>query len=441
MSAHKIAIIGGGSAYVPGILHSLAESGEGFAGGEIALMDIDASRLPMMQAIGERMAAAAPSTLTVTQTTSLDQALDGATFVLTNFRPGGLEGLRLDETIPLRYGVLGQETTGPGGVSFALRSIPQVLDLCRAIERRCPDAWLINYTNPANFVADAIHRQSSVRAVTLCDGGGNGQRYTMPELLGVPRDAVRVRAAGINHHTWILELRIGDSDGYPILADVASALPEPHDRRSRFRSFGAWMLARYGVWPANESYLFPYFEYEQALADYRDGHSLHQLFMNDLPVHWARFAAMADGSESLTLDASKHHTDVGHGDIAVQVMLAIATNTPREFHVNMPNSGAISNLPLGTIVETPAIVDGSGIRPLCMGELPPAAIGLARELVAWQQLSVDAALSGDRDLVVQALLAHPWVNSTATAERLTDDLLAAHAAFLPQFADTGRTHA
>src|SRR5690348_11304069 len=158
MSAHKIAIIGGGSAYVPGILHSLAQSGEGFAGGEIALMDIDASKLPMMQAIGERMVAAARTPLTVTQTTSLAEALDGATFVLTNFRPGGLEGLRLDETIPLRYGVLGQETTGPGGVSFALRSIPQVLDLCQAIERRSPDAWLINYTNPANFVADAIHR-------------------------------------------------------------------------------------------------------------------------------------------------------------------------------------------------------------------------------------------------------------------------------------------
>jgi 6-phospho-beta-glucosidase len=436
MPAEKIAIIGGGSAYVPGVLYSLATSGEALAGSQIALMDIDPARLPMMTRIGQRMATEAGAALTITQTTDLRNALDGATFVLTNFRPGGLDGLRLDEAIPDRYGVLGQETTGPGGTAFALRSVPQVLELCRQMEAICPDAWLINYTNPANFVADAIRRQSQIRFVALCDGGGNGLRYAMPELLGVPREEVRVRAAGLNHHTWVLELQVAGEDGYPLLREMAGRadFASGDDRRSRLRAFAAWMLDRYGVWPGNESYLYPYYHYEEALAEFHAGRSLYQLFMTDLPQHWPHFAAMADGSAPIHLDTSKHHTDVGHGDIAVQVMLAIASNTTREFHVNAPNDGAITNLPMGAIVEAPALVDASGVRFLGMGELPAGVIGLARALLAWQELSVDAALSGERDLVVQALLAHPWLHNADVAERLCDDLLAAHAASLPQFA-------
>src|SRR5262249_20713650 len=163
--------------------------------------------------------------------------------------------------------------------------------------------------------------------------------------------------------------------------------------------------------------------------DHHAGHSLYQLFSHDLPVHWERFEGMANGSAPVELDGSMHHTNVGHGDIAVQVMVAIATNTLQEFHVNTPNTGAITNFPTGAINEVPALVDGSGIRRLCMGEIPGGMAGLARELLAWQELSVDAALSGDRNLVVQAILAHPWIDSVAIAERLTDELLAAHAPF------------
>ena len=138
MAAEKIAIIGGGSPYVPGILFSLANAGDALPGSEIALMDIDPARLPMMTAIGQRMVADAGSDLRITDTTDLSEALDDATFVLTNFRPGGLEGLRLDEAIPDRYGVLGQETTGPGGTSFALRSIPRCSTSARRWKRPAP---------------------------------------------------------------------------------------------------------------------------------------------------------------------------------------------------------------------------------------------------------------------------------------------------------------
>lgn len=434
MSAQKIAIIGGGSPYVPGILFSLANTQDALLGSEIALMDIDPARLPMMTAIGQRMVAEAGSDLRVTATTDLTEALADATFVLTNFRPGGLEGLRLDEAIPDRYGVLGQETTGPGGTSFALRSIPQVLALCDAMEATCPDAWLINYTNPANFVEDAIRRRSVIKSITLCDGGGNGLRYELPDELGVSQEDLLVRAAGINHHTWLMELRVAGEDGYPLLHELGQRpVADGDERNARLRAFCGWMLERYGVWPANASYIYPYFNYDEALAEFRGGRSLYQLFMHDLPQHWPRFAAMAEGLTPIALDGAMHHTNVGHGDIAVQVMLAIATDTRQEFHVNTANQGAIANLPPEAIVEVPALIDGSGVRPLSMGDLPENVVGFMHGLLAWQERSVDAALTGDRNLVVQALMSHPWVRSTTVADRLCDELLAAHSAFLPQF--------
>jgi len=436
MAQQRIVIIGGGSAYVPGIVWSLAHSGEVLSESEIVLMDIDPSRLPIMSNLACRMANEAGTNQAISSTTDLTQALEGATFVLTNFRPGGLEGLRLDEQIPDRYGILGQETTGPGGTFFALRSVPQAIQLCRAVEEICPDAWVVNYVNPTNFVADAMRRETRVKCVAICDGGGNGLYYSLPKLLGVDQEAVRIRAAGLNHHSFLMELHVDGEDWYPQLLGhlrrfLASEGVTP-GKRPRM-DFARWMLERYGVYPANSYYLYPYFNYEQALAAFRGGNSLYNTFARDLPEHWANFEAMAKGDIPIYMDPHKHHTDVGHGDIAVKIITAIAANEPREFHVNIPNEGCITNLPQGAMVEVPALVDATGIKPMCMGTLPRAIAALLESLVAWEELTVDAALSGDRNLVIQALIAHPWVASAQVAEQMCDEMMTAHAAYLPQF--------
>jgi len=396
-------------------------------------MDIDPSRLPVMAGLGHRMVEEAETDLVITSTTDLTQALRGASFVLTNFRSGGLEGLRLDEVIPNKYGVLGQETTGPGGTFFALRSIPQVLYLCKRMEGVCPEAWMINYVNPTNFVADAVRRESKIKCIAICDGGGNALQHSLPELVGVNQEEVRARAGGINHHSWLMGLCIRGKDGYPLLRKHLQSRVKERGRRQRYREFGKWMLEKYGVWPANPGYIYPYFNYDDALADYCAGHSLYNMFMTDLPEHWTNFEAMATGETPIYMDPSKHHTDVGHGDLAVQMILAIAGNESKEFHVNVPNEGAITNLPEGAIVEVPALIDASGVEPLCVGALPKGVLGLIQSLIVWQELTVDAALSGDENLVLQALLAHPWVFSVREAEGMCDELLLAHAAHLPQF--------
>jgi len=303
------------------------------------------------------------------------------------------------------------------------------------MEDVCADAWMINYVNPTNFVADAVRRESKIKSISICDGGGNGLRYALPELLGAKQEEVRVRAAGINHHTWLMELRIRDEDGYPILQKhLRQSEVKEEDPSQKYHEFTMWVLEKYGVLPANAGYLYPYFNHDDALADYRaGGHSIYRMFMADLPAHWPNFERMAKGEIPIYMDRSKHHTDVGHGDLAVQIIRAIATNETKEFHVNVPNEGSVTNLPRGAIVEVPALVDASGVRPLCIGHLPKGVLGLTQSLIAWQELSVDAALSGDRNLVIQALLAHPWVVSMKHAEAMADEMLAAHAAYLPQF--------
>jgi len=425
----KIAIIGGGSAYVPGILHSFIGAGGPLRGSEIALMDIAGANMAIVAKLGKRMIAEAGADLTLTSTTELEEALSGADFVLSNFRAGGFDATRQDYVIPDKYDLVGQETTGPGGTFFALRSIPQMLELCAAMERHCPDAWLINYVNPTNFVADAIRRRSPVKCIAVCDGGGNHLAIDFSEILKVPKEAIHVVAPGVNHHTWVTTVTADGRDAYPAIREYYA--------ENRKDDFATWAMERLGVFPATAGYLYQYYDYPLALAHARQENSIFNWFMRELSEQWAGFQAMADGTMPVALDETRHHTSTAHGDIAVSLIVCICTNRAGEFHVNAPNSGAISNLPAEAIVEAPALVDAGGVRPLCAGDVPKSVLGLTHALLNWQELTVDAALAGERSFVVRALMAHPWLQSRSVAEALCDEMLAAHAAFLPQFHSGG----
>ena len=440
MAEEKISIIGGGSAYVPGIMYSFARLGGDIPGSEICLMDIDPSRLPVMQKLSEAMVKEAGVELRVTDTTDLKESLEGTTFVLTNFRPGGLECLRLDEEIPAKYGILGQETTGPGGTFFALRSVPQVLKLCEAMEEVCPDAWLINYTNPTNFIADAVNRRSRVKCLSICTGGGNGLYYGLTRAFGMKLGEVRPTCGGTNHPAnWLIGLQVKGEDGLPLLQKsteerLKKAEAEILFQERKYVEFRMKIWDTYGVYPANAGYLYPYFHHDEVLARYTAGGSLYSRFMKDLPTQWKNFEAMAKGEKPVYLDPKMHHTSVGHGDIATHLIISIATNRQREFHVNIPNEGSITNISQGSIVEVPALVDSSGARPICLGGLPRGVQGLTQGIINWEELTVDAALSGDRELVLQALMAHPrWPLTLDSAEKLCDEMLRAQAKYLPQF--------
>lgn len=430
MPSEKIVILGGGGPYTPAIVQSIAQSGEALSGSEICLQDVDPSYLGLMTKLGERMADEAKTTLRFTSTVDTKKALDGATFVITNFRVGGVEALRFDEEIPRKYGVYGQETSGPGGTFMAQCSIPAVLDYCHAIEEMCPDAWLINYTNPTNFIADAVRRETKIKCLGLCEGYVYGQ-HMVSDIMKVPANDVHVFTSGINHHTWIVDLHVQGKEAYPLLRRRgAEALEKDREKYSRAMSFALELLQICGFWPTLPNYWFPYYYYEEALSSHP--HPLYSHFKEVKGKFYKDLESMARGDGPVFLDTASPYVG-SHGDFAAKVIAAISTNSAEEYVVNVPNNGAITSLPQDAIVEVNAIVGKSGARPLCPGAMPKFTLAVMSPMIVWQELSVDAALTGDRDVLLQALIADPLMTSIEKAKKIRDELLEAHKAYLPQY--------
>src|SRR5919197_298236 len=197
----RIAIIGAGSGYMPGVIRGLLHRADDLAGAELACFDIHAGHLDIMTRLARAMFAARGARFTVTAHGELEGALDGADFVFTTFRPGGLPARHLDESIPLAYGVVGQETVGPGGFFMALRSVPVLLDIARILAEVAPDAWIVNYTNPTNIVTDAVTRYSDAKIIGLCDQWV-GDTETWAAQLGLPYDGLEIDWIGLNHCPW-----------------------------------------------------------------------------------------------------------------------------------------------------------------------------------------------------------------------------------------------
>lgn len=432
LPSEKIVVLGGGGPYTPAIMQSITQSAETLAGSEICLQDIDPSYLNMMTRLGERMADTTETEMKFTNTTDTDRALDGATFVITNFRIGGIEALKADEQIPRKYGEYGQETTGPGGTFMAQCTIPVVLDYCYSMEDLCPDAWLINYANPTNFVADAVRRKTKIKCLGLCEGYVYGQ-HMVSSIIEVPANDVHVYTSGINHHTWIVDVTAGGEEAYPLLHRCGSGMLEKEKSqvsKDRNLEFGLQLLQLCGYWPTLPMYWLPYYSYEEALA--RDPHPLYDLFEKVRDKFFKELESMARGDSPIRLDPRNCYVG-SHGDFAAKVIAAISTDAGEEYVVNVPNRGAVTNLPEGSIVEVNSIVDKRGARPLCLGPMPKFTLAVMQALVVWQELAVDAALTGDKNLLLQALIADPMISSMKSAEKICDELLEAHRALLPQY--------
>ncbi len=433
----KIAIIGGGSPYVPGILSAFSKSENILKNSQLVLMDINAQNLSIMESIGRRMIALeGASSLNIITTTDLKKAIEGADFVLNNFRPGGLACLAIDEAVPFKYGYYGQETSGPGGTFFALRAVPQVLDVARMVARRAPRAFLINYTNPTNFVADAVNRETNVRMISICDGAFD-LLGKVPQILGLNgKNQVRTRNIGINHHTWSMSLTVNGQDVYPkVLKRIREIKQGGKPFFNTFHKEITLDLALiYGHLPSPSFYFCPLFLHDELIQEYHHGgFSLLRMFRHDLKIHWKNFKLMARGKIPPILDGKHHHTGTGRGDLALSVMKAIVKNSGEEIHVNVPNQGYIQNIPNEVIVELPARITTHGAQPLRMGRYPESLLGLLQSLIRWQELTVDAALTGDRQKLLQALLAYPVVRDYDKARAMMEEMLGKERKFLPQF--------
>lgn len=445
MTDTVLVLIGAGSTvFTPGLLSDLARSP--LSGGlDVRLVDLDPDAAETMARVGRRIAADAGSAMRVSATTDRRDALPGAAFVVTTIAVGSADGWRADLDVPARHGVRQTvgDTVGPGGVLRALRHVPEVVAIARDVEELAPGAWLVNYSNPLTANVRAVHRETAVRAVGLCHGTMH-TRTALAAGLGVPTAELRAVFAGLNHLCWLLDIRSGPTDLYPRLRELAlrrggEGRQAPSDpREGLHQPVSADLLATFGRYPApGDRHVAEFFDdyLREPAADgglawgLQGGQDMTRHYIDDKSDLWDRLHAQARGEADLDVGGPRE------AERLVAIAEAILTGTAlEELAVNVPNRGAIRNLPDEAVVEVPAVVDGGGITPLAVGELPTGIAAVLASRAHQQEVTVEAALTGDPALAVEALVLDPLVPDSATARAILHDAARAQPETLGAFA-------
>ncbi len=407
---------------------SLINQGENFAGSEIVLIDLDAERLALVQTISTRMARCRGLDLTISTTTDRRAGLTDCDAVMTSYRPGGFEARYLDESIPLKYGMIGQETQGAGGFFMALRSIAIMQGIVADLERVGPRAFIVNYTNPVNIVAQAVTTNTGLPCIALCEG----PLYSPAELakgIGLDPALLDVRSIGLNHASWSVRHTYDGQDLMPILQDAWSRIEDVSTLTPRVRRMLQIAVA---VGSVPSEYAQYYYFTQELLAELKAKPTTRsQDILASVPDYWAHYREQAE-RDCPELDSNRSRGGINELELAIDVMHAIFNDKRELLPVNVPNRGAIPDLPDDLVVETLGIVDGSGVSPLAMGPLPHPVAGLVQSLAEYQALAAQAAWSGSRRDAIKALLANPLCMDLANVEPMYDELAAAHRALLPE---------
>lgn len=415
----KFTIVGAGSSYTPELLEEMCIRRETLPVKEIVLMDVNEKRLDIMTGFCKRFAAKRGLDVPIRSTLSLDDALEGADFVDTQIRVGGNEQRVIDEKIPLKYGLVGQETTGAGGMMKAFRTIPVMLDLAQRMEKLSPNGWIINYTNPTGLVTEAVTRNTKANIAGFCSGGIFPKMWAK-KALGVEYRQVQYDYVGLNHMNFISNVTI---DGRPITQEEFEKLAQ------RNRSVDPELTKLLGV--LTSPYLQWYYQTtkrvnELQAAPLTRGEEV-QLLEKEV------YDGYADPNNADTPEALYRRGGGGYSEVAMNFVNAVYNNVDTEMVVNVPNNGAIPFLPDSAVVEIPCLVNRRGMSPLHVGKIPPMCWGLIAAVKNYEQLAVEAAVEGDVTKMKWALLAHPLVREYELVEKLVPELLEANRKYLPQF--------
>lgn len=398
------------------------------------LHDIDPSRLEVARAVVDRLIATTGRAATVSHTTDRLRALRGADFVINTVQVGGIAATRADLEIPLAYGVrqtIG-DTTGVGGVFRALRTFPVLTQIAEDMRVSCPEALLLNYTNPMAMNIGWLREIApDLRTVGLCHSVV-WTAHDLSALIGVPFDEVRFRAGGVNHQAWLVEWTRNGVDLYPTLRARIENDPQLR-RRVRVE-----MFRRIGWYPTETSehsaeYLSWFLRSDEQIEQFRLDPLIYLgISEQNLATYEEMREAVSQGRDPLA--SAPALEDEAGVEYAPQVIHSIVTGTKRDIHVNVPNDALISALPAHAVVEVPATVDGEGVHPTPMKGLPPTGLALNSASVAVAERTIAAAREGDPRLVREAVLLDPNASSSATPEAIwamCDELTAAHSELLP----------
>ncbi|MFJ9562544.1 6-phospho-beta-glucosidase [Streptomyces fuscichromogenes] len=418
----KITVVGGGSTYTPELIEGFARRADLLPAGELVLHDIDAERLSVIGGLARRILArhGFPGRLTVT--TDLAKAVDGADAVLVQLRVGGQAARLVDETLPNRFGLLGQETTGPGGFAKALRTVPVVLGIAEEVRRRArPGAWIVDFTNPVGIVTRAL-LDAGHRAVGLCNVAIKFQRQ-LAARLGTDPGRVRLGHAGLNHLSWIRSVRV---DGVDRLPELLSG--DALDGLAAELRIPAGALRDLGAIPSY--YLHYFYCTGQELRAQQEGpHRAEQV----LAIERELLDLYADPALDRKPELLERRGGAYYSEAAAALVTSLLTGDGAHHYVNVRNDGVLAGLPDEAVVEVAADVDTGGPRPVPVPPLPPEMLGLIQAVTAYETLAVEAALTGDRTVARRALVANPLVREWETANALLDALLAANRRYLPRF--------
>jgi len=450
----KIVCLGGGSLYFPRAISDLLISEE-LAGSEIVLYDIDAEKAERMAAMGRRLDEVAGTGWTVRATVDLADAVDGADFAISSIGGSGAEITpnvydsyfhAADVRIPAKYGIhqVVGDTCGPAGMMMGLRAIPAYMQICREMEKRCPNIILLNHSNPIAVLCRAMHKYTDLTVIGICHGVQGGISYAA-SILEVPPQELECIWIGTNHYYWFTRILYKGKDMYPELMErVAKRDPQPGSILSARLS----QLYRYHIVYPEDDHIVEFYpfltqaasqdELPYGLAEKAKEHgydastpppSAEPASPEVRAQFFDNYQAILDKVE---LPRERDNTVTGEG--IASLVSAMATGRRQTCIVNIANQGAIPNLPVTGEVEVEAVTDSRGVRGIHMGDAPLVLKGMLEKRFVWQELVADAAVHGDRNLALQALMVDEMAILPEKADAMLDELLAASKDLLPQFA-------
>lgn len=445
----KIALIGGGGVRTPLVVFGINESSEALGAEELALYDLDQERCRVMAELGNAIVAEEGGTLRVRVVSSLEDAVDGASFVLSSIRAGGNQARAHDERVAIEHGYPGQETTGPGGVAMALRTVPIAVEQAKAIERLSPDAWLINFTNPAGLITQAIQNRFSAKVVGICDTPSE-MMHRIRTALNEDEESCCCDYLGLNHLGWVRRIWLRGED-------VTERLFGDDDFLNKVYSvkvFDHELIRALKLLPTE--YLFFYYSRRKALENQRRqgstrGAEIQQLnerllgnlaellqqgdlrgavasYKNYLNVRSGSYLKLEGNADSALTEVYGGEEDPfraasGYHRIAIDVMKALCGSAPKRIVVNTRNLGSIEDVDADDVVEVPCMISADTITPEPCGRLPEAVRGLVHAVKAYEREAIEAALSGSSTSMRKTMLLYPAIGEWEPSERLLQELI------------------
>ena len=428
----KLVVIGGGSSYTPELIEGVILHKDSLPITEVVLIDVEMGldKVRINTEFARRMVKKAGLPIQVSYTLNRKEGLKDAAFVITQLRVGGLDARAKDERIPLTYGVIGQETTGPGGCFKAFRTIPVSLDICKDMEQVCPDAWLINFTNPAGIVTEAVLKYTKVKCIGLCNVSIN-MKHDAAQRLQVDAEELDCRFIGLNHLSVMNHAFYQGADRIEeVLAvsnreSVVKNIEKNDEMDTLAREMGC-MFSPYLQYFYSEKEMLKK-ETEEAISITGTRADQVKKVEKDL------FACYQDENLEEKPEALSKRGGSRYSEAAINLIDSLYNDRQDVQVVDVMNHGTIPQLPDDCVIETNCVIGKDGARPLADVEVPAEILGLIEQVKAYEILAIEAAVTGDRRKALMALMNNPLVHDVKDARGILEDMMKAHAAYLPQF--------